>query len=87
MQPHLYLQQIELARSEVLEQRVSGLTEQSHLETDLDLDSVTFMQFLLTLEDRIPGLLFNPDQLAQEDFNQVGSLLKYIAYQQAHTGA
>jgi acyl carrier protein len=45
------------------------------------------MQFLLTLEDRIPGLLFNPDQLAQEDFNQVGSLLKYIADQQAHTGA
>jgi acyl carrier protein len=87
MQPHLYLQQIELALSEVLEQRVSGLTEQSHLETDLDLDSVTFMQFLLTLEDRIPGLLFNPDQLAQEDFNQVGSLLKYIADQQAHTGA
>jgi acyl carrier protein len=80
MQQH-YLRQIELALSEVLEQPVSGLTEHSHLETDLDLDSVTFMQFLLTLEDRIPGLIFNPDQLAQDDFNKVGSLLNYIAGQ------
>lgn len=80
MQQH-YLRQIELALSEVLEQPVSGLTEHSHLETDLDLDSVTFMQFLLTLEDRIPGLIFNPDQLAQDDFNKVGSLLNYIACQ------
>jgi acyl carrier protein len=87
MQQQDYLRHIELALSEVLEQPVSGLTEHSHLETDLDLDSVTFMQFLLTLEDRIPGLMFNPDQLAQEDFNQVGSLLKYLASQHVSSEA
>lgn len=77
-----YLTRVEQALSEVLEQSVSGLSEATQLDTDLDLDSVTFMQFLLTLEDKIPGLIFNPDQLAQTDFNRVGSLLEYIADQQ-----
>ena len=81
--PHQdYLTRVEQALSEVLEQPVAGLSEATQLDTDLDLDSVTFMQFLLTLEDKIPGLIFNPDQLAQTDFNRVGSLLEYIADQQ-----
>lgn len=87
MQQQDYLHQIKLALSEVLEQEVSGLTETTNLVTDLDLDSVAFMQFLLVLEDRIPGLLFDPDQLAEEDFNQLGSLLKYMADQHSRARA
>ncbi|WP_253073650.1 hypothetical protein [Sodalis ligni] len=44
----------------------------------MDLDSVLFVQFLLVLEEKIPGLLFEPDQINQEAFNTVGKLIDWI---------
>ncbi|EJM65178.1 phosphopantetheine-containing protein [Pseudomonas sp. GM50] len=53
-----------------------------NLETDfnedLDLDSVLFVQFLLTLEEKIPGLMFEPDQIDQDAFTTVGKLISWI---------
>ncbi|CRL98505.1 acyl carrier protein [Pseudomonas sp. 24 R 17] len=53
-----------------------------NLETDfnedLDLDSVLFVQFLLTLEEKVPGLMFEPDQIDQDAFTTVGKLIGWI---------
>jgi acyl carrier protein len=72
------LQTIENALSEVLEERVTNLSMATDLQTDLDLDSIRFVQFLLTLEDKVPGLMFNPDTLSQSSFNRVETLIGYI---------
>jgi acyl carrier protein len=72
------LQTIEDALSEVLEEPVTNLSMATDLQSDLDLDSIRFVQFLLTLEDKIPGLLFNPDTLDQFSFNRVETLIGYI---------
>ncbi|WP_053129275.1 acyl carrier protein [Pseudomonas sp. MIACH] len=45
---------------------------------DLDLDSVLFVQFLLTLEEKVPGLMFEPDQINQDAFTTVGKLISWI---------
>jgi hypothetical protein len=37
-----------------------------------------FVHFLLSLEDRIPGLQFSPDVLAEAAFNQVSLLLEFL---------
>jgi acyl carrier protein len=72
------LQSIEDALSEVLDERVANLSMATDLQRDLDLDSVRFVQFLLTLEDKVPGLMFNPDTLTESSFNRVESLIGYI---------
>jgi acyl carrier protein len=72
------LQTIEDALSEVLDERVTNLSMATDLQLDLDLDSIRFVQFLLTLEDKVPGLLFNPDTLNQSSFNRVETLVGYI---------
>ena len=72
------LQTIEDALSEVLDERVTNLSLATDLQLDLDLDSIRFVQFLLTLEDKVPGLLFNPDTLNQSSFNRVETLVGYI---------
>src|ERR1700747_962270 len=72
------LQTIQDALSEVLEERVDHLSMATDLQLDLDLDSIRFVQFLLTLEDKIPGLLFNPDTLNEFSFNRVETLVGYI---------
>ena len=72
------LQSIEDALSEVLDERVANLSMATDLQRDLDLDSIRFVQFLLTLEDKVPGLMFNPDTLTQSSFNRVESLIGYI---------
>jgi acyl carrier protein len=72
------MEAIEDALSEVLEERVTDLSMATDLQLDLDLDSIRFVQFLLTLEDKVPGLLFNPDTLSQSSFNRVETLVDYI---------
>lgn len=72
------LQTIQDALSEVLEERVTNLSMDTDLQSDLDLDSIRFVQFLLTLEDKVPGLQFNPDTLNQSSFNRVETLIGYI---------
>ena len=72
------LQAIQDALSEVLEERVTDLSLATDLQSDIDIDSVRFIQFLLALEEKIPGLLFNPDTLNESSFNRVDTLVEYI---------
>ncbi|QWA13894.1 phosphopantetheine-containing protein [Sodalis ligni] len=58
--------------------RLLSINRETDFNEDLDLDSVLFVQFLLVLEEKIPGLLFEPDQINQEAFNTVGKLIDWI---------
>lgn len=77
---------IENALSEVTERPVAGLTEDMELDRDFDLDSFMFVQFLMSLEDRVENLRFDPLVLSETDFNSVGNLATYIS-SQAQVGA
>ncbi|MGJ8628480.1 MAG: acyl carrier protein [Sulfitobacter sp.] len=66
------------ALSEVIERPVDDISENTFLDRDFDLDSVMFVHFLLSLEDRIPGLQFNPEDLAEASFNNVSLLLEFL---------
>lgn len=75
---HKYLETVKEALSDVLERPVTVLTGEMLLDRDFDLDSVLFVHFLLSLEDRIPGLRFDPEVLAEAGFNQVSMLLDFL---------
>ncbi|WP_028003881.1 acyl carrier protein [Sinorhizobium meliloti] len=72
---------ITVALSEVTERPVSVLTGEMKLDRDFDLDSFMFVQFLLSLEDKIDNLRFDPMAIGQADFNSVGNLVEYISAQ------
>jgi len=74
-----HLNAIREALSEVLEYEVAALTPEMEIDREFDLDSVMFVQFLLSVEDRVPGLRFDPEVLAEASFNNVASLLDFIA--------
>jgi acyl carrier protein len=73
-----HLTAIREALSEVLEYEVAELTPEMEIDREFDLDSVMFVQFLLSVKDRVPGLRFDPDVLAEASFNNVASLLEFI---------
>lgn len=58
---------------------MTGLTPDPRFDRDLDLDSYLFGQFLLVLEDHLPGLRFDPEAIGQHESNLVSSLCSYIA--------
>ncbi|ACS83909.1 phosphopantetheine-binding protein [Musicola paradisiaca] len=69
---------IQQALREVMDNDEIEINESTDLDNDLDLDSVMFVQFLLTLEDKIEGLLFDPDQINMETFSTVGGLISWL---------
>ncbi|OTA14539.1 Acyl carrier protein [Xenorhabdus vietnamensis] len=75
------MQHIQSALKLVLETDLVTITLDTNFDDDLDLDSVLFVQFLLTLEDMIDGLLFDPDLIGQSEFNNVHSLIEFIESQ------
>lgn len=69
---------IRIVLSEVMQEDVGPLSPETDIATDLDLDSILFVQFLLVLEDRVPGLEFNQETLAEMAFDTIGSLVEHI---------
>ncbi|SLM65088.1 MULTISPECIES: acyl carrier protein [Dickeya] len=69
---------IQQALREVMENDTLEIDENTDFDNDLDLDSVMFVQFLLTLEDKIDGLLFDPDQINMDAFTTVASLIGWL---------
>ncbi|MDQ1850344.1 phosphopantetheine-binding protein [Gemmobacter fulvus] len=74
-----FITAIETALTEVVGRPVTGLVPETRFDRDLDLDSYMFVQFLLALEDQVPGLRFDPEAIGQHEFNLVSSLCDYIA--------
>ena len=75
---HTHLETLREALAEVLERDVPSLTPDMEIDREFDLDSVMFVQFLLSVEDRVPGLRFDPEVLAEAAFNNVASLLAFL---------
>ncbi|MFS1904604.1 phosphopantetheine-binding protein (plasmid) [Vibrio lentus] len=76
------MQHIQSSLELVLETDQVTISLDTNFDDDLDLDSVLFVQFLLTLEDAIEGLLFDPDLVGQSAFNNVRTLIDFI---ESHT--
>jgi 3-oxoacyl-[acyl-carrier-protein] synthase III/acyl carrier protein len=77
----LHMSRLLLAVNEALNDVMSSPVSvglDTDFNEDLDLDSVLFVQFLLTLEEKIPGLMFEPDQINQDAFTTVGKLTRWI---------
>lgn len=64
--------------SEVMQEDVGPITMDTDLSADIDLDSILFVQFLLALEERLPGLEFNQETLTELAFHRVGSLVEHL---------
>lgn len=73
------LENIQTVLAQVTGEETAGISAETHLENDLDLDSILFVQFLLALEDVIPGLEFSQETLADANFTTIGSLVIFIA--------
>ena len=82
MTQHIYAAIAE-ALSELTERPVHEVTGDMRFDRDFDLDSYMFVQFLLSLEDRIAGLHFDPEAIGQAGFNKMESLVAYIAERSA----
>lgn len=75
---NVILTAIQAALSEVTERLVVNLTVDMKLDRDFDLDSFMFVQLLLSLEDKVENLRFDPFALGEADFNLIGNLVTYI---------
>ncbi|MER9408711.1 MULTISPECIES: phosphopantetheine-binding protein [unclassified Mesorhizobium] len=78
---NVILTAIRNALSEVTERPVAALSLDMKLDRDFDLDSFMFVQFLLSLEDKVENLRFDPLALGEADFNVIGNLATYISSQ------
>lgn len=77
--PAHFISAIAAALTEITERPVETVNETMRLDKDFDLDSYMFVQFLLTLEEKVPGLHFDPEAITQDGFNTVQTLLDYIS--------
>lgn len=64
--------------SEVANADFSKITVATDIANDLDLDSILFVQFLLALEEKIPGLEFNQETLSEVSFTTIGTLVAHV---------
>ncbi|MEU2437213.1 acyl carrier protein [Streptomyces rubradiris] len=85
MERHDVVTAVEKALSEVLEQPVTGLTEDVRLFDDLHLDSTSVLEMLMALEDAI-DVSVDPENLDMDDFKSVGTLTDYVLSQQTTSG-
>ncbi|CAL9282322.1 acyl carrier protein [Streptomyces sp. CSDS2] len=85
MERHDVVVAVEKALSEVLEQPVTGLTEDVRLFDDLHLDSTSVLEMLMALEDAI-DVSVDPENLDMDDFKSVGTLTDYVLSQQTTSG-
>ena len=72
------LANIQTVLAQVTGENTSEVTAATNLENDLDLDSILFVQFLLALEDVIPGLEFSQETMAEANFTTIGALMAFI---------
>ncbi|WP_117212769.1 acyl carrier protein [Allorhizocola rhizosphaerae] len=66
------------ALDEVLRQDLSGVTEQTRLFDDLNLDSTGVLGLLMALEDAL-DMQVDPESLEQRHLESVGALASFIA--------
>lgn len=68
---------IERSVTEVRKEEVSGITEDTRLLQDLNLDSTAILELLMSLEDNL-SIEIDAQSLSMEDFATVGTLATYL---------
>ncbi len=68
---------IERALTDVLQREMPVLTEDVRLFDDLNMDSTTALELIMTLEDTI-GVEIDAENLSMDDFQTVGTLADYL---------
>jgi acyl carrier protein len=63
--------------AEVLERDLPGLTEDVRLFEDLNMDSTSVLELLMTLEDNV-GVEIDAEDLDMDNFKTVGTLTDYL---------
>ena len=64
---------------ELLElEKTDHIKPETRLAEDLDLDSSLFIELLMVIEDHFEGIVFDPENLKQDDFSTVASLSGYV---------
>jgi acyl carrier protein len=65
------------ALADVLQRDLPALTEDVRLFDDLNMDSTTALELIMTLEDTI-GVEIDAENLSMDDFQTVGTLADYL---------
>jgi acyl carrier protein len=65
------------ALADVLQRELPALTEDVRLFDDLNMDSTTALELIMTLEDTI-GVEIDAENLSMDDFQTVGTLADYL---------
>jgi acyl carrier protein len=65
------------ALSTVLGRELPGVTAETRLFEDLNLDSTSVLELLMAIEEDL-GVEFDPDGLQQHHFASVGALSSYV---------
>lgn len=68
---------IERALADVLQRELPALAEDVRLFDDLNMDSTTALELLMTLEDTI-GVEIDAENLSMDDFQTIGTLADYL---------
>jgi acyl carrier protein len=68
---------IERALADVLQRDMPALAEDVRLFDDLNMDSTTALELLMTLEDTI-GVEIDAENLSMDDFQTIGTLADYL---------
>jgi acyl carrier protein len=69
-----------VALGRVLKTQLPGLTEETRLMEDLNLDSTSVLELLLEIEDEL-GIQIDVEGIEQRDFATVGALADLITRQ------
>ena len=68
---------IERALADVLQREMPTLSEDVRLFDDLNMDSTSALELLMTLEDTI-GVEIDAEDLSMDDFQTIGTLADYL---------
>jgi acyl carrier protein len=68
---------VKVAINDVLNDEDKSITVSTKLFEDLDLDSTSIIELLMALEDNIPELSIDPEDLRAEHFESVNTLADY----------
>ena len=62
---------------EVMKGQVPAITEDSRLAEDIDMDSLSTLELMMALEERL-GVSFDPDSVNMAAYPTVGSLVDFV---------
>jgi acyl carrier protein len=60
-------------------QSTDRLQEETHLESDLGMDSGLMLELVMQLEETVPGLVIDQASISHDQFRTVATVCDYVA--------